>query len=274
VRVRVPCPAKINLFLTVGPLDSRGYHPLRTVFQAVGLWDELLIETGLDKTQITCNWADLPERNTLTRTLSLLSEIAPVPPLKAHLTKHIPPQSGLGGGSSDAAGLIRGIVKLIQLPIPENELRSVAAAVGADVPFFLLGGRAKGEGYGEILMPLPDIERQWMVILRPQIGCSTPQMYGALDSMPRQWREFPAGDELYNDFERVAPCESIELIERLQVHGAEDGGLTGSGSAVFGRFNSEAEARAALARVQSEFNGQSWVVPTLTRAESLRVDTA
>jgi 4-diphosphocytidyl-2-C-methyl-D-erythritol kinase len=261
----VQCPAKVNLFLAVGPVDGRGYHPLRTVFQAVGLFDEVSIEDGVSSTEVSSDWTELPVRNTLTRTLALLSEIAPVPPLRVHLKKKIPAQSGLGGGSSDAAGLIRGIAKLINMPIPENELMSVALAVGADVPFFLVGGRARAEGYGEKLTPLPDGPREWFVLAKPPVGCSTVEMFGALDRLSYEWRDFPVGDELYNDFERVAPCECLDLIERLQALGARDAGLSGSGSAVFGRFGSEADGL----RAAEKLGGEVWVVPSLTRAESL-----
>jgi 4-diphosphocytidyl-2C-methyl-D-erythritol kinase len=94
-------------------------------------------------------------------------------------------------------------------------------------------------------------------------------MFARLDAAPFDWREFPRGDELYNDFERVAPCESLELIDRLLAHGARDAGLTGSGSATFGRFRDEASARFAAGRIADESGAGAWAVPTLTRAQCL-----
>jgi 4-diphosphocytidyl-2-C-methyl-D-erythritol kinase len=270
VRWIVPCPAKLNLFLAVGPIDSRGYHPLRTVFQAIDLCDTLDIEIAA-KNEVVCDDPSVPKENTLTRTLRLLAEVINIPPLKVTLHKQIPAESGLGGGSSDAAGLIRAAVKIAGLPIPKPELMGLAQTIGADVPFFLCGGRARAEGYGERLVELPDPATEWYGVVRPQVGCETKGAFGRLDAMTYAWRDFPVGDELHNDFERVAPCESLDLIERLQIHGARDAALTGSGSAVFGRFESEESAEQALAKIQGESDARAWKAKNLTRSESLRV---
>ncbi len=265
----VRCPAKVNLFLAVGPADGRGYHPLRTVFQAIGLYDELRLEEGEPGVEFL--GAEVPAENTVTKALRLLSEVVPLPPLRIRVTKGIPGESGLGGGSSDAAGLLRAVPRLTGMTVPAGELAGIASAVGADVPVFLVGGRARAEGYGERLTPLPDSGREWLVVVRPAVGCATGEAYRRLDEMTYEWREFPKGDTLYNDFERVAPCESLDLIERLQAHGARDAALSGSGSAVFGRFGQEDEARGAAKRLLSEGVPSVWVAPTLTRAESIGV---
>lgn len=267
MRVTVRCPAKVNLFLAVGPKDARNYHPLRTIFQAVDLCDILTIDDEAAKTQITCNWAGLPADNTLTKTLRLLSEVLILPPLAIHLEKHIPAQSGLGGGSSDAAGLLRGLQKL-GFGLSTAQAMDVAAAVGADVPFFLVGGLAKGEGYGEKLTPLPDPKEQWLVLAQPEARCSTVGAYGRLDAQPYPWLEFPTEDILYNDFERVAPQECLDLIAKLKKEGAQDAALSGSGSAVFGRFESKNAAESALKTLPPT---DCWSVRTLDRAESLAV---
>jgi 4-diphosphocytidyl-2-C-methyl-D-erythritol kinase len=269
MRLEVPCPAKLNLFLSVGPPGRNGYHPLRTVFQAIGLFDVLTISEA-DRTEIVCD-EPLPLENTLTKALRLLNELAVLPPLRIHLAKAIPPESGLGGGSSDAAGLIRAMDTLVPGAYREADLKAVASAVGMDVPFFLVGGRAKGEGLGERLTPLPDPKPEWYLVLRPEVGCATADAYRRLDETRREWREFPKEDETYNDFERVAPCESLELMERLLAHGARDAGLTGSGSAVFGRFTEKGDARRVKDALAAEAKAQAWVAPALTRAESLAV---
>jgi len=268
MRLHVRCPAKVNLFLSVGKKDERGYHPLRTIFQTVGLEDEIFIEPTYGLPDLSFNWPWVPEVNTVSRALSLVSEIATVPNLKIEVVKHIPMESGLGGGSSDAGGLLRAIQKITGVG-SEAELRSVAIAIGADVPFFLTGGRARAEGYGEILTPEKDHPREWMLIVKPEIGCSTGEMFAKLDALDYEWREFPEDDKLYNDFERVAPCECLELIEQLCKLGARDAGLSGSGSAVFGRFDNEPSAETACERLLEDFEGHAWVAPTLTRKESL-----
>jgi 4-diphosphocytidyl-2-C-methyl-D-erythritol kinase len=178
----------------------------------------------------------------------------------------------MGGGSSDAAGLIRALQRLLPGKMADAEIKSVAAAVGADVPFFLVGGRAQGEGYGEMLTPLPDSPTRWLTIVKPPIGCPTGPAYSRLDSAPYDWRAFPSEDMLYNDFERVMPGECGAAIERLLSFGAADAGLTGSGSAVFGRFASRPEAEAARLQAETEGLGRAWTVPTLNRLESLQFD--
>lgn len=262
----VRCPAKVNTFLSVGPVDSHGYHPLRTVFQAVGLYDELSIATATHD-EIVCDWSDLPAENTMTKALRLLRELAPIPPLHISLKKRIPSQAGLGGGSSDAAGVVRFARRAYGEFVSEQFAHEVAVAVGADVPFFLVGGRARGTGYGEVLDPLPDGPNGWLLIVKPAESVSTAEAYRALDAAPREWREF--NDEPYNDFERVTPCVCGEIAERLQIHGAKHALLCGSGSAVYGAFRDEAGAANAKDKMAVEGFDQAWVAPTLTREESL-----
>lgn len=262
----VRCPAKVNLFLAVGEPDERGYHPVRTVYQAIGLYDELLIERS-NEDEVSCDWAELPLENTMTKALRLLRELAPVPPLRLTLTKRIPTEAGLGGGSTDAAGVIRYAMKSFPEVVSDASAREIAFAVGADVPFFLVGGRAKATGYGEVLEPLPDPAQEWLVIVKPNEAVSTREAYAALDHAPREWLEF--GTDLHNDFERVAPCICGDIAERLQVHGATRALLCGSGSAVFGVFSDQAAAERGRGRMASEGFDRNWVVPTLSREESL-----
>jgi 4-diphosphocytidyl-2-C-methyl-D-erythritol kinase len=271
--IRVPCPAKVNLFLSVGPRDERNYHPIRTLFQAIGLFDYLDIETNADADRISCNWPELPSENTLTKTLRLFREMVPTPPLRIHLEKNIPALTGLGGGSSDAAGLLRGLSFLAE-PAPNREfLRDVAAAVGKDVPFFLVGGKARGEGYGECLVPLPDPDPAWFVIVRPQVDCSTAEAYAKLDSVKRPFLDFDERSGLYNDFERVAPSKSLEYVDVLQAYGAMGAMLCGSGSGVFGVFEEETSAKQAIYRLSQDSRIRTWLASSLTREESLKVET-
>ncbi|MEX2243140.1 MAG: 4-(cytidine 5'-diphospho)-2-C-methyl-D-erythritol kinase [Fimbriimonadaceae bacterium] len=262
----VRCPAKVNTFLSVGAREESGYHPLRSVMQAVGLFDDLSL-TVSEVDEIVCDCPDLPRENTMTKALRLLRELARVPPLRIELTKRIPAQSGLGGGSSDAAGVIRAARAMLPDEVSAQFAHEVASAVGSDVPFFLVGGRARVTGYGEIVEPLPDVPETWLLIVRPAEAVSTVEAYARLDESPREWREF--SDEHYNDFERVAPCASLELSERLQTHGASGALLCGSGSAVFGTFPNEQDANTAKEKLSNEGFGQSYVARTLTREESL-----
>ena len=295
----VRCPAKVNLFLSVGPRDEGGLHPLRTVYQAVGLYDELVVEEA-GEDSFECDWPQLAADNTVTKALRLLRELVPLPPLRISLTKRIPAEAGLGGGSSDAAGMIRAAWKMMPEHCSERFAHEVAAAVGADVPFFLVGGRATGSGHGEIVEPLPDVPCRWLLIVQPEEGVSTAAAYAALDravqvrrpaaqsdvaeqgDVPQSpqsgsfdplrttdWGDWgtDAGElELHNDFELVAPCVCRELSDKMLELGADGALLCGSGSAVFGVFGSEPEAMTAQDDMQAD---RSWVAPTLSREESL-----
>lgn len=266
-------PAKVNLFLAVGPPDAIGYHPLRTVFLTISLADRLTITdspTGQD--EIICDWPDLPPDNTLTKTLRLLRELIPVPKLQITLEKKIPDQSGLGGGSSNAAALLRAVNEGMARTIEPFVLQDVAAAVGADVPFFLVGGLAKATGYGEKLTPLPDPDPFHLLVVRPAEGVPTAHAYRDLDQTEYEWKDFPRDPvdprSLYNDFERVAPCICGEIAERLQIHGAHAALLTGSGSAVYGLFPDEKTAINAQIQIEKQNLGRTWVGRSMTREES------
>jgi len=290
MKVRAYCPAKVNLELEVGPLDARGYHPLHTIFQAIGLYDilDLEFEGTPGETRFEVTGAELPAENTVTKALRLSREIFPVQPTRVRLEKRIPMQSGLGGGSSDAAGILRALQAVSAgnlssaIRNPKSEIRNpegpipevvgVAAAVGADVPFFLTGGRALGDGYGDRITPLPDEPEEWLVVAKPPVGCSTAEMYGKLDELAANpsglGARRPAPGTVHNDFEQVAPAECLTLIERLISLGARDAALCGSGSAVFGRFASCREAE----RAKSALDVNAWAAKALTRAESLRIE--
>ncbi len=261
----VRCPAKINTFLSVGPRDERGYHPIRTVFQAVGLFDELEIAAS-QRDEFVCVGMDIDPKNTVTRALNLMRELANNPPLRIELRKSIPSQAGLGGGSSDAAGLLRAMESTVP-GIDRRDLLSVALAVGADVPFFLVGGRARGTGYGQVLEPLPDELTRWLALLMPTDRVSTAEAYAKLDKASRDWAEF--GEEHYNEFERVAPCACLDLIEWGRNAGSLSSGLCGSGSAVYLSFASQEEAERATKAALNAGAEQSWVAPTISRSESL-----
>jgi len=273
MRIRALCPAKVNLFLSVGPVDGRGYHPIRTVFQAVSLFDELVLEPSEDgRDRLVCDWEDLPEDNTVSRTLRLLREIAPMPPLRIEVRKRIPAQAGLGGGSSDAAGVLRCAPRFSRLPVPEKELFEVARAIGADVPFFLIGGRARAEGYGERLHPLPDPDQRPILVVLPSCRVSTAEAYRQLDRHPRALAPWPEGEIGPNDFEAVAPPDCAAAKTALLEAGAESALLCGSGSAVFGAFASKEARDQARRRLESARpDWRLWPAEFQGRSASLQV---
>ncbi len=258
----IQCPAKLNLFLSVGKKDHRGYHPLRSIFQAISLYDELHIERATELS-FTCDDPSVPEDNTVVRAARLMMEVADFPPVAIKLIKRIPSEAGLGGGSSDAAGIILASKSLMSAVLPEYEKKAIAKSIGADVSFFLLGGRAKAEGYGEKLTPIPSPNPvEWYLVVQPEDRCSTKASFEKLDALNYSWQDFPRKDILFNDFERVAPLGSLNLIQRLIKEGAKDAGLTGSGSAVFGRYENKEDAIWAAMTIQQDVPF-AWVAHSL-----------
>lgn len=271
-KLLVHCPAKLNLFLAVGPRDSRGYHPIRTIFQAVGLWDRLHVQVGGEFDRVEFDQAGIPSDNTITKAIRLMREYAELPGLTVRVEKVIPSQAGLGGGSSDGAGIIRAVRKLYPERLSESDAATVAAAVGADVPFFLVGGKARGEGYGEVLTPLPDeTEPVWALIVMPPYAYSTPDMFARLDTIEYPFREFPAEPEQYNDFERVLPYGG-DPMNRMGAFGGRHCGLTGSGSAQYALFDDLESAQRAMGYVEAEDLGDCSIAPFLTRNESMKLE--
>ena len=173
------------------------------------------------------------------------------------LEKRIPSQAGLGGGSSDAASALLALRKLYAPALPDTELETMAAALGSDVPFFIRGGTQLATGRGEVLSPLPPLTDGWFVIVKPTESFSTPSMYRRLDELPPACTPplpplqdgLPAlAAGLFNRFEAAIPAGSAvwDIKARLAAYGALASLLSGSGSAVFGLFDTEIAARAAV----------------------------
>lgn len=269
--LNVCCPAKINLFLAVGPKDAIGYHPLRTIFQAIDLRDDVVIDLGVDATSVEFTWQQVPDNNTVTKAIRLMAEFTNLPKMGIKILKRIPQMAGLGGGSANAAAVIRAVRHLVPERFSELDAFAVAEAVGADVPFFLVGGKARGEGYGEKLTALPDPKPlKWVLVVKPPYSYSTPEMFSKLDAVSYHFQEFPESEKQHNDFERVI-CYGNDVIERISVFGGSKAGMSGSGSAMFGLFDTEAEAKTAESYVKSEDLGDTWVVQMMSRQDSLQI---
>ena len=183
-RLRLAAPAKINLHLEILGRDAAGFHLLETVFQALDLADEVTVETAPGEPVTICT-CDLPglecgPGNLAVRAVEALRPHLPgLGSVRIHLAKRIPVGGGLGGGSSDAAAVLRAVDALAG-PLPAATLRSVAASLGSDVPFFLVGGTAHGLGRGGDLTPLPVLPSQVVTLIFPPFGCPTPQVFAAL----------------------------------------------------------------------------------------------
>jgi len=271
VRVTVPSFAKLNLDLRVLSKRSDGYHELRTLFQTISLKDSLRIDFAVaQRTQIELESSVEIADNLVVRAAKLVLEHLKV---RAHvrfaLDKKIPMGAGLGGGSSNAAATLMALPALAGKPIPFAQLSALAETLGSDVPFFLHGGTALGLGRGTELYPLPDLPQHYALVVSTGIHVSTAEAYQALGRDVRNEltsaEDFPILREfqaiawsldsvglkqlpLKNDFEpavfQIHPALAA-VVRKLRRLGAKPAMMTGSGSAVFGIFGSDAEARQA-----------------------------
>lgn len=252
--------AKVNLTLAVGEKRLDGYHEVVSVMQRVSLCDTLTAEQTREGITLTCSDPALPsgEENLAHRAASLFfRETGITGGAALTLEKRIPSQAGLGGGSSDAASALLALRKLYAPALPDTELETMAAALGSDVPFFIRGGTQLATGRGEVLSPLPPLTDGWFVIVKPTESFSTPAMYRRLDELPPACTPplpplqggLPAlASGLFNRFEAAIPAGSAvwDIKARLAAYGALASLLSGSGSAVFGLFDTETAARAAV----------------------------
>lgn len=252
--------AKVNLTLAVGEKRLDGYHEVVSVMQRVSLCDTLTAEQTREGITLTCSDPALPsgEENLAHRAASLFfRETGIAGGAALTLEKRIPSQAGLGGGSSDAASALLALRKLYAPALSDTELETMAAALGSDVPFFIRGGTQLATGRGEVLSPLPPLTDGWFVIVKPTESFSTPAMYRRLDNLPPACTPplpplqggLPAlAAGLFNRFEAAIPAGSAvwDIKARLAAYGALASLLSGSGSAVFGLFDTETAARAAV----------------------------
>ena len=252
--------AKVNLTLAVGEKRPDGYHEVVSVMQQVSLCDTLTAEQTREGITLTCSDPALPsgEENLAHRAASLFfRETGITGGAALTLEKRIPSQAGLGGGSSDAASVLLALRKLYAPALSDTELETMAAALGSDVPFFIRGGTQLATGRGEVLSPLPPLTDGWFVIVKPTESFSTPAMYRRLDELPPACTPplpplqggLPAlAAGLFNRFEAAIPAGSAvwDIKARLAAYGALASLLSGSGSAVFGLFDTEKAARAAV----------------------------
>lgn len=292
-------PAKINLGLRILNLRPDGYHEIRTVYQTVSLADHLRVEYrsgASDGVTLECDTRELAGTDNLAARAAraLLSASGRGGSVHIGLRKNIPAGAGLGGGSSDAAAVLLALGRLLRPPPEPKLLLEVAAGLGSDIPFFLLGGRAVGVGRGTEVYPLPDLPRTWLLILAPVQQVSTAEAYGALRRSRRGKltdasrgniiREFCSGvsapetgetqdlagvrlSTFENDFEDLIFQQFPDLGKwknRLVQKGASRAMLSGSGSAVAGLFPGKAGALRAKAGLAG-FPGEIHLAHTLSR---------
>ncbi|MGI6359323.1 MAG: 4-(cytidine 5'-diphospho)-2-C-methyl-D-erythritol kinase [Bacillota bacterium] len=242
--------AKINLHLHILGQRPDGYHQLRTVMHTLSLADQLVMAHRPHGIQLTCDDPRLScgADNLAYRAARLLADRYPGQGVSIHLRKRIPWQAGLGGGSSDAAAVLRGLNRLWRLHLSLEQLSRLGAELGSDVPFFLYGGMALAVGRGELVEPLPHCLNSRVALVIPPFGLSTPAVYGAYRPSQRpvpRWddlqRALIADDRsqiarlLHNDLEQAAFTIRPELnaVKQRLVEHDYPALLSGSGSSIF-----------------------------------------
>ncbi|MCC6730340.1 MAG: 4-(cytidine 5'-diphospho)-2-C-methyl-D-erythritol kinase [Chthonomonadales bacterium] len=287
--ITLSCFAKVNYTLDVLSRRPDGYHSLASVMQTVSLCDELRLErAGTPGIVLECGAPGVPtdETNLAWRAVDVaLRAAGRREGVRILLRKRIPAQAGLGGGSSDAAAALAGVDALLDLQLGAERLRSLAAGLGSDVPYFLVGGTAAVRGRGEAVTALPDGPPLWFVIARQGVGVPTAWAYRALDERPgrisaRATRHMEAlvrdGDaaritaRMTNDFEQVVMEEHpavAALLDDIVMARARNARLCGSGSAVFGVALTESEAE-EVARVVRLRYLDVWVCRAVAASEA------
>jgi 4-diphosphocytidyl-2-C-methyl-D-erythritol kinase len=291
--VRISAFAKINLCLDVLGKRPDGYHELRTIFQTVSLHDELRLRVSRHpdiSLSIKGNAVlsqEPSQKNLVYRAVDALRHALKIHSgVEMELRKTIPAGRGMGGGSSDAAAALLGYLRLTGRTLPLPQLLEIASSLGADVPFFLFGGRALGVSRGDEIYPLPDIPKLFVLIVSPRdIHVPTLDAYKWLKARPLTLTKSAAdpklwgfcalcwsaqGSGLSNDFERPVFRRHTRLAQikrALLQRGAAEASLAGSGSAVFGVFPSPAQARRAAVGFPDD---QTFVCESLSRDRYVR----
>lgn len=253
--------AKINLSLRIHGVRADGFHELQTILQSIDLHDRVRCEARPGPFHIRCDMPGVPtdRTNLVWKSAQLLWEASgrtgePRDTVVV-LAKKIPVQAGLGGGSSNAAASLLGLRQLWDARVPDEQIHALAAQLGSDVPFFLVGGTALGLGRGEEVYPLEPLPDYPVVLIMPPFGVSTKDAYAWLDQrreaanpayLAETWlgRTIPLVNDLQGPVEARHPLIR-QLTQRLRDRGALMAAMSGSGSTVFGVFTSEAAARRA-----------------------------
>ena len=256
-----PAPAKINLFLHVVGRRDDGYHLLQTAFRLIDLADTLrFAPRGDSAVRLAREMPGVPEDTELSVRAARLLQAAAGCTLGVDISvrKSIPMGGGLGGGSSDAATTLAALNRLWRLDLPRSRLAELALKLGADVPFFLHGANAFGEGVGEMLTTL-DLAPSWYVVLVPPVAVPTREIFTAPE-LTRNTKKvkissFSAGFGR-NDLEPVV-CRRYPVVAAHLAWLSEfgDARLSGSGSCVFAEFSTEPQARSVIARMPAGMRG-------------------
>lgn len=285
--LKLPSFAKINWTLRILGKRPDGYHEVATVLQTISVRDELTFELrDDDQISLTCDDPDIPidDSNLIVKAAKALNGGG----VNISLTKRIPAKGGLGGASSNAAVTLLALNNLWRKELSDTDLLNIAGGLGADVPFFLIGGCAEGRGTGTDLCPAADVPQQHLIVITPNAAVSTATAYASLKRgslttlesasiLSSSFARPVSGDSgqwsLHNDFE-VVIFEIEPEIEHAKIALLETGArgalLAGSGSSVFGIFDDEAARDQALSNLKCEVGWRVFSCRTLSRVDYLQ----
>ena len=269
MQVTVHAPAKINLTLDIVGTRADGYHLLESLFQSVSIYDTVTAEKA-DGITLDAPGCDCPvEKNTAYKAAKAFFDATGIKGgVHLTVTKRIPQQAGMGGGSADAAGVLVALNTLYETDLSRETLCEIGLTVGADVPFCVKGGTAFVTGIGERLLPLPPLPECYIVIAQPQEGISTKEAYAAVDNATITHRPdnqsaiacLFTGDlegvcaQAVNVFEVATELEGVKDIRRrMEAFAPLCSQMTGSGSVVFAIFDNLEDADACLADLKKDY---------------------
>lgn len=266
--------AKLNLCLDVTGRMADGYHRVSSVMQSISFCDDMEIIPGGDGWFVDCALPYVPSgaSNLAARAAALFRSDSGSGPQggRINIVKRIPVRGGFGGGSSNAAAVLRAFNREYGRPYDRAALEALGSALGSDVPFCIFGGTSYAEGRGEKLRPLRFLSDCHVIVCRPDFSCSTPELFAALDKtklrvhpdMPGMLAAVGAGDiqgvavRMFNVFEEALPRRHGEHIRTIKNSLIDAGALgacmTGSGSGVFGVFADEKSAMEGAGRLREE----------------------
>ena len=278
--ISLKAPAKVNLFLDIVGKLPNGYHEIESVMQTIDLFDYVRISKS-DDIAVICTDKSLEGKENIAFKAAELffSQTGIDPGAKIEIDKRIPKQAGMAGGSADAAAVLYGLNKIFDEPLSNEELCELGVKCGADVPFSIIGGTKLSEGIGEKLFSVSEIPDCWFVIVKPEISMSTPESYKYYDehglfnlehpnskdfvSVLETNNVFQISEKLYNVLEHTVEDPVIDKIKNDMLKlGALGSIMTGSGTAVFGIFDSVQKAVAAKNFLAEKFSSVFLSRPT------------
>jgi len=288
-KIYMKARAKINLSLEILGKRPDNYHNLKSVFQKINLYDEIYVEKDeSNECEIQTNIGNLDSKdNIIYKAYVKLKEIYPqITGVKVNLNKRIPMEAGMAGGSTDCASFILCINKLFSLNMSKEERESIGKSLGADVVPCFYNRALLAEGIGEIITLINTNFKYYIVIIKPQISCSTKEMFKKIDEKGEVLQKENSeniikslennniellSENLYNIFEEVMDKKEMieEIKDELIRYGAISSLLTGSGSCVFGLFKNKETAKYAYNKLK--FKHQTYICTSYNSKREIKI---